>query len=115
MQLLELEPADNASVFEMDKWGIPVLSRPQERRKAGFVDVACVFFPGVAFDPHNFSRLGQGMGFYDSFEADFDLKREATGKRLVLKVGLALNEMVSQDIPVEAHDVKMEVVVLSSG
>jgi 5-formyltetrahydrofolate cyclo-ligase len=47
--------------------------------------------------------------------ADFDSKREAAGMRPVLKVGLALKEMVRHDIPVEAHDVKMDVVVLPSG
>lgn len=65
---------------------------------AGQLDLALV--PGVAFDV-NGRRLGRGRGFYDRLLADF------AGK----KIGVAFDEQILSEIPVEPSDVKMDWIV----
>jgi 5-formyltetrahydrofolate cyclo-ligase len=62
------------------------------------IDLALV--PGVGFDLRG-GRLGRGRGFYDQLLAGFG----------GLKCGVALNEQIASEIPTEAHDVRMDVVL----
>ena len=56
-----------------------------------------VLVPGVAFDSRG-RRLGRGKGFYDHLLAD------ASGT----KCGVAFDEQVVTEIPVEPHDVSID-------
>lgn len=95
---------------EGDRWedgpyGIPqprVLpgSRPREK---GF---GIVVVPGIAFDRSG-NRLGHGYGYYDRFLA--------TQPETALRVGLASARQVIPEVPVDAWDVPLHVLVTEEG
>ena len=62
--------------------------------------IAVALVPGVGFDLTS-RRLGRGGGFYDRWLAEFK----------GLKCGLALEEQIVTELPAEAHDIRMDVVV----
>jgi len=62
-----------------------------------------VLVPGMAFDV-NGNRLGRGKGFYDRILA------EASG----IKCGVAYDFQLQENIPAQAHDVKMDFIVTPS-
>lgn len=64
----------------------------------GIIDI--MFIPGVIFDKEN-NRVGMGKGYYDRYLAD----------NSVYKVGLAYKEQIVDKLDVEAHDVKMDLVI----
>ena len=55
----------------------------------------CVIVPGIAFDSTG-HRLGYGQGFYDQFLAKLSKK--------VLLIGLAYEQQIIKEIPVQEHD-----------
>lgn len=61
----------------------------------GTPDVTLV--PGLAFSPETGARLGMGGGYYDRY---FD----AAGNDAGFRIGLAFDEQLLNDIPVEVHD-----------
>jgi 5-formyltetrahydrofolate cyclo-ligase len=63
-------------------------------------DLDLVLVPGVAFDRHG-HRLGRGKGFYDRMLQNFKGK----------KIGIAFDEQIVEEIPVENNDVKMDYVL----
>jgi len=63
-------------------------------------DCDIILIPGLAFD-HNLSRIGYGGGFYDRFLADTK----------ALKVAVAYDFQVREEIPTEDHDIKMDFIV----
>ncbi len=63
--------------------------------------IGCIAVPGVAFDRTN-NRMGRGRGFYDRL-----LKSTPNA----FKIGLAYDFQVLDEIPVEPHDVKMNLVI----
>jgi 5-formyltetrahydrofolate cyclo-ligase len=66
------------------------------------IDVALV--AGLAFDRRGY-RLGHGAGYFDRFLSG----------RPFAAVGLAFDEQMVDELPVEAHDVAMDVVVAPQG
>ena len=64
-----------------------------------------VVVPGVAFDARG-GRLGRGRGHYD---ATLTLLRPDA-----VRVGIAFEEQVVEDVPTEPHDAPLDVVVTSS-
>lgn len=56
--------------------------------------------PGLAFSRDG-NRLGRGRGFYDRFISNYR----------GLKVGICFAEQIIDDIPIEEHDEKMNVVI----
>ena len=77
---------------------------PEDELDPSWPDVVIV--PGLAFtqDGH---RLGQGGGWYDRFLA-------STGDRCV-SIGVCFHEQLHDAIPIEAHDVAVDVVVTDRG
>ncbi len=80
------EPAPSAEVAPIDTLGL-------------------ILVPGLAFDPRG-GRLGRGAGFYDRFLADL---RHADGKASF--VALALDEQILESVPMDRHDVFMDLIV----
>lgn len=70
----------------------------------GIVDVVIV--PGTAFTPDG-RRLGQGGGWYDRF-----LPRLRPGTPTI---GVGFEPQLVDDLPVEAHDVCLDLVVTDAG
>ena len=75
---------------------------PGSRRlvEAGRIDLYLI--PGVAFDPRGY-RLGRGLGYYDRCLAD--VKEGAT------ICALAYELQVVDRLPVEKHDVRVDLIV----
>jgi 5-formyltetrahydrofolate cyclo-ligase len=63
-------------------------------------DLDLVLVPGVAFDAQG-HRLGRGKGFYDRMLENFKGK----------KIGVAFDEQIADEIPVEKNDVRMDFVL----
>ena len=63
--------------------------------------IALIAVPGVAFDRKN-NRMGRGRGFYD---------RLLKSTPHATKVGLAYDFQMLDEIPVESHDVPMNLVI----
>lgn len=61
-----------------------------------------IIIPGLGFDAAG-NRLGRGGGFYDRF-----LTRLA---RPCVKVALAFDEQIVDDVPMEAHDIAVDIVI----
>ena len=65
-------------------------------------DIECMIIPGLAFD-YRGHRLGRGKGYYDTY------LREVSPQCLKIGVGFAFQ--VFPAVPVEAHDIPMNVIV----
>ena len=76
--------------------------RPDKTLLTRLAEVECLIVPGVVFDKKN-HRIGHGGGYYDRF-------LEKCPPR-VLKIGLAFSFQVVQEIPAEAHDVELDMVL----
>jgi 5-formyltetrahydrofolate cyclo-ligase len=68
--------------------------------------IRLVLVPGVAFDRHG-GRLGHGAGHYDR------LLRDASCRGAV-RVGLAFDWQMADELPMTAHDVRMDGVIVES-
>ena len=86
-------------------WGIPEPD-PDLSSAAEFGAVDFAFVPGVAFDARG-GRLGHGAGFYDKLLG-------STGGRPLLVAG-AFEVQVVEELPVEPHDVFMDLVATERG
>jgi 5-formyltetrahydrofolate cyclo-ligase len=65
-----------------------------------------VIVPGIVFDKKG-HRIGYGYGFYDRF-----LK---TIKKDVVKIGLAFDFQLTDNIPSEEHDVPLNIIITEEG
>lgn len=63
------------------------------------IDLAVI--PGVIFDEKGY-RIGHGGGWYD---------RLLSKVRFNIKIGLSFDELVVRNLPVEAHDQKVDIVI----
>jgi 5-formyltetrahydrofolate cyclo-ligase len=61
-----------------------------------------VLVPGIAFTRAG-ARMGRGFGFFDRF-----LAHRAAG---AIKIGIAFNFQIVESLPLEPHDVKLDLVV----
>jgi 5-formyltetrahydrofolate cyclo-ligase len=59
-----------------------------------------IIVPAVAFD-HSGNRLGRGKGFYDRLLC----------KTTAVKIGVGYDFQIIEDIPVESHDIPMDLVL----
>ncbi len=82
-----------------DERGIrtPVTGRPVPIR-----EIDLVIVPGLAFDTHG-RRLGRGGGFYDRFLS--------TLRGRTTTVGLVFDQQIAAVVPVDPHDVSVDLVV----
>lgn len=89
--------------MESDRYGLrhPVRA---EQMPAERIDLVVV--PGLGFDQQG-NRLGHGGGFYDRFLS-------ANGCTWTT-CGLAFEEQVMEEVPVEEHDVNLDMLVTDAG
>ena len=80
-----------------------------ENNKLGFKEpigkiyndkIDLIIIPGIAFD-RNLNRLGFGKGYYDKYLFNKD----------IYKVGICFDEQVLVSLPVDSHDIKMNLVI----
>jgi 5-formyltetrahydrofolate cyclo-ligase len=76
---------------------------PAAEAPAAGDDFDLILVPGMAFDLRG-GRLGRGRGFYDRF------LRTALG----LRVGVCFEDQIVDDVPSEAHDLRMDFVITPS-
>lgn len=62
-------------------------------------NAVCVV-PGLSFDPKGY-RLGYGKGYYDRFLEKFT----------ITSVGLCYNELISESLPAESHDLPVDYII----
>lgn len=75
---------------------------------ASCADIDGILVPGVAFD-RNARRLGRGGGFYDRFLDEY--RRVSDG----WVVGVAFDEQIVPEVPMDEHDIPLDAVVTPSG
>ena len=92
----------NLGELVIGKFGIPEPSLGCQ--KIGTKQLDLVIVGGVAFDGLG-GRLGRGGGFFDRLLADVSAK----------KCGVCFDQQVHPDVPVERHDVKMDMIATPSG
>lgn len=76
------------------------IMEPSETEEQNPSHIDLIVVPGIAFDPHG-HRIGYGKGHYDR------LLKVIKG----FKVGLAFEEQVIPQIPAEAHDVPLDLLI----
>ena len=81
------------------KFGI-LEPRPEALRPAAFDQIGAVLVPGLAFDETG-NRLGRGLGHFDR------LLQQTSG----VKIALAFDFQVVDEVPAEAHDARMDFIV----
>lgn len=98
--------AEIRALEELEAGPKGLLQPPPERARWWPEDVPLdlVVVPGVAFDRRG-CRLGHGGGFYDAFLA----RRPAP-----VAVGLVYDELLLDEVPVEAHDLPVDLVLTPS-
>ena len=79
----------------------PKEEQPQRRYRLNKNEDTLIIVPGVAFDILGY-RLGCGKGFYDRF---------LSGKRQISTMALAFSCQILDELPYEAHDIKMDKIV----
>lgn len=84
------------------KFGIPEPSPGSQKMDTKQLDLAIV--GGVAFDGLG-GRLGRGGGFFDRLLADIPAKI----------CGVCFDQQVYSDVPLQRHDVKMDMIATPSG
>lgn len=103
MEFRHVARADEDAEYVPGAFGIlePAEQHPIVEKR----DIAACFVPLLAFDGEG-RRLGHGKGFYDRFLDGFS----------GLKIGAAFEWQFSPEaLPVEAHDVRLDMVVTEHG
>jgi len=92
------------SPLELHRFGFhqPVASVPELPPTR--IEVALV--PGLAFDPGG-RRLGRGKGYYDRLLGGLSAK--------ALRVGVTLDRLMAETVPVDPHDVAMTHLITDNG
>jgi 5-formyltetrahydrofolate cyclo-ligase len=106
----ELRPFRLESLGELQPGTFGILEPPAElkqrpERRGLASDLEIVLVPGIAFDRSG-HRLGQGKGYYDRLLSD-------VSDDCVI-VGLAFDAQLVERVPVEPHDVTLDLIVTES-
>ncbi|MGC9045874.1 MAG: 5-formyltetrahydrofolate cyclo-ligase [Thermodesulfovibrio sp.] len=80
--------------------GYKSILEPCNAQKAQIDDIEVIAVPGLAFDKNCF-RIGYGGGFYDRL----------LSKKKGLAAGLAYEEQVLDQLPLESHDIKVDLII----
>jgi len=110
--LAELRPVPPFGILEPE----PLLpdGAPRENALEGGDALEVVVLPGLAFDLSG-RRLGRGGGYYDRFIAAARRRAEARGWPPPLLAALAFRSQVLREVPVAAHDERVDLLVTADG
>lgn len=108
MVMLHVSSFAELDHFPKNKWNIPEppLEELEGHADSGKDDIDLVIIPGLAFD-RDCNRLGRGRGYYDYFLDTLNRTRHRQGLSAVRTVGLAFNEQLVEQVPLESHDVPL--------
>ncbi|MBO7193126.1 MAG: 5-formyltetrahydrofolate cyclo-ligase [Bacteroidaceae bacterium] len=97
---------DIMNFYTYDKEAMSVgafgINEPRTGVSVSPCDIDAIIVPGVAFTACG-ARMGRGKGFYDKY-----LSQDGFS---ALKIGVCFSEQIVDHIPVEQHDVAMDVVI----
>jgi len=79
-----------------------ILEPSYERKSIDLEDIDLIIVPAVAYDKRHY-RLGYGGGYYD--------RLLASGARTPTSIGLAFDEQIVGELPIEDHDQKVDFIV----
>ncbi len=89
--------------MEIGRYG---LRNPTSQETLDPSQIDLVVLPGLGFDRQG-NRIGRGAGFYDRFLANHHFSG--------VRCGLGFSEQVVESIPVEAHDMQLDMLVTDTG
>lgn len=101
---------DNRMIFKLcsaneliasDNFGVTLKTPPLEAR---LIEPNVILVPGLAFTRDG-KRLGRGKGFYDRYLKEFS----------GLKIGICFSEQIATDLPTEAHDQRVNMLLTDGG
>ena len=78
------------------------INEPQNSLPVAPYEIDAVVVPGLAFTESG-ARMGRGKGYYDKYMSNGDFS--------ALKIGVCYKEQIVPEIPLEEHDVMMDVVI----
>jgi 5-formyltetrahydrofolate cyclo-ligase len=78
------------------------INEPQQGVLVEPCEIDAIIVPGVAFTERG-ARMGRGKGYYDKYLSQNDFS--------ALKIGVGYREQIVPEIPMEPHDVSMDVVI----
>lgn len=106
MQALALPkaPALDDSMLKVQRHGVP---EPAVGEAVDAASLSAILVPGLCFDRRG-GRLGRGAGFYDRF-----LSGIPAGSSVLL-IGVCFELQLVEEVPMEAHDRRVERVVTES-
>ncbi|XP_063701319.1 5-formyltetrahydrofolate cyclo-ligase [Culicoides brevitarsis] len=111
MEMVQLYSLEDYDSLPLTKWHIKQPNFEENRPNAMTKGLDLIILPGVAFTRCG-NRLGHGMGYYDKFLKKFFEQHDKTKTALI---GVAFKEQIVEmgDLPMEAHDEKLDQVLTS--
>lgn len=105
MERQEIEPAQIHNPSKDLVEGAFGIMEPRQKAPVNEKRIDIVMAPGLAFDKKG-NRLGYGLGFYDKF-----LARLAKNNSKALKIGLAYEFQIVEQLPNSKYDQRMNILV----
>jgi len=106
MDMVLIKDAEDLASLPLTKWGIRQPGESDEREEAlAGEGIDLLIVPGLAFTSEG-ARLGRGGGYYDTW-----LRKARDVQRPFLAVALAFSQQVVEDIPMEDHDCKVDLII----
>ncbi|KAI0461378.1 hypothetical protein LJB42_001046 [Komagataella kurtzmanii] len=107
-----LEVPNLSQVLTLKPRGVYKLLEPESNSGVNGLEseIDIVVLPGVAFTKDCY-RMGHGAGFYDDYIKRY---QESTGNPRPLLIGIGLKEQLVDSLPIEAHDEKLDYVLIDS-
>ncbi|ANZ75917.1 BA75_03055T0 [Komagataella pastoris] len=106
-----LEVPNWHEVLDLKPRGVYKLLEPESDSGVNGLEsgIDIVVLPGVAFTKDCY-RMGHGAGFYDDYIKRF----QESGNPRPLLIGIGLEEQLVDSLPVEAHDEKLDYVLIDN-
>lgn len=110
---MTLHAVESWSELEPGTYGIPEPAESLSAVEKGS-EPPVVFVPGLAFDARG-GRLGYGRGYYDRLRARLYGASASGAEWKSVWVGLAYGAQVLNEVPMEAHDAFMDMLITEKG
>lgn len=110
MDMLRIYSEDEVNTLPKTKWNIPQPSLSEEANRENALDnggLDLMLIPGRAFTSSGY-RLGRGKGYYDVYLKQY---RSVYASKSLYTMGLAFNEQIVPELPLEEHDEPVDTVI----
>lgn len=95
------EISDLAHDLEVGTFGV-MEPKKEGLRRVDEMELDLIIVPGVVFGENKF-RIGYGAGYYDGFLRNCSRK--------CLKVGVAFEQQMVEEVPFEEHDIPLDIII----